>query len=124
MIYNCCSVHCFYALFLSLQTIISFYKIPYDVGGSTTSTPLATPTTTDQQGPLSLSAALSMSMSTSDVLDPLTGTISGQTGLTGSEREEVVIRDVPESLPIDLRSKLSVCLIHLHYKLPEVLENG
>ena len=59
-------------------------------------------------------------MSTSDVLDPLTGSITSQPSLSGPENKEIEILEVPDTLPIDLRSKLSVCLINLRYKLPEV----
>lgn len=31
-----------------------------------------------------------------------------------------VIETVPDSVPVDLRAKLSVCMIHLRYELPEV----
>ena len=70
---------------------------------------------------LSLSAALSLSMSTSDVLDPMTGCIvAAQDGGRGAGSDEIVIIEVPPSLPIDLRSKLAVCLIQLRYRVPEV----
>ena len=74
--------------------------------------------------PLSLSAVLSLSMGTTDELGEAIGRFTGQTGLTGNkemEREEVaMITDLPESLPVDLRAKLAVCMIHLRYSLPEV----
>ena len=73
--------------------------------------------------PLSMSAALTMSMGTTDLLEPLIGAFTGHasfTGKGGETRETVEVVEVPESLPVDLRAKLSVCVIHLRYKLPEV----
>ena len=80
----------------------------------------ATPITSHRE-PLTLSAALSLSMNTSEILDPITGAItSRQSSLTGTDREEVIVTELPDTLPVDLRSKLSVCLINLRYQIPEV----
>lgn len=103
----------------AFQVITDFYKIPLTTSISTQSKgagyiPL--------EEPLSMSAALTMSMGTTDVLEPLIGAFTGHTSFTGKggeTRETVEVIEVPESLPVDLRAKLSVCVIHLRYKLPE-----
>lgn len=99
----------------------------YDI--CTTRQPQSVPQTRQEgsvslEEPLSLSAVLSLSMGTTDELDEAIGKFTGQTGLTGNreiEREEVaMVTDLPESLPVDLRAKLAVCMVHLRYSLPEV----
>ncbi len=80
---------------------------------------MTTPNTGGQREPLTLSAALSLSMNTSDILDPITGIVTSQSS-SGTDRHEIIITEIPDNLPVDLRSKLSVCLINLRYRVPEV----
>ena len=65
-------------------------------------------------------------MGASDELDQSISELTGLTGLTGEEstHPEVIIDEIPESIPVDIRAKLAVCMIQLKYILPKVLINS
>ena len=76
--------------------------------------------------PLSLSAALSMSMGTDDDLNRAIEPFGGQVGglLTSNQQTDDGVfeaTELPDTVPIDLRAKLTVCMIHLKYQFSEVI---
>ena len=95
-------------------------------GTASTATNISTAGVPSITEPFSISTALSLSMGTSDELDQSISELTGLTGLTGEEstRPEVIIDEIPESIPVDIRAKLAVCMIQLKYILPKVHINS
>lgn len=61
-------------------------------------------------------------MGASDELGQSISELTGLTGLTGEEstQPEVIIDEIPENVPVDIRAKLVVCMIQLKHILPQV----
>lgn len=106
----------------SSQLITSFYELP--VVKIPSSLPKRQSRSLSIEEPLSLSAALSISMGTGDELmgaiDAFTGTQNQVNSGQQTEDDVFESAELPDTLPIDIRAKLLVCMIHLKYPFPEV----